>query len=178
MIYSNKNCSFVVLNFIVKLNGIKMKPDVTIKPVEAKSTLNHPIRVSNLYKMATKLCLEELDGISDPFVFSKENTEPLMQIATKTSYPNTSNFESRDKSLIIWSLNRDESSFGYTKRALKGHNGFVNDVVMSSDEQTMLWDLSEKRHSYTLKGEDVINALSFSLNRDWLCTATGSPIKI
>jgi len=242
---------------------------------------------------------------------------PITQIATNPIYPNTLISASRDKCLIIWELNRDENSFGYAKRALKGHNGFVSDVVMSSDGQfalsgswdgtlrlwdltsgqttrrfvghtkdvlsvafsadnrqivsgsrdgtiklwntlgvckytisedghtdwvscvrfsptsenpsivscgwdkvvkvwnlsncklrtnhfghngylntvavspdgslcasggkdgqAMLWDLSEGRHLYTLEGGDVINALTFSPNRYWLCAATGSSIKI
>ena len=42
------------------------------------------MRVSDDYKMAAKLCLEKLDRISDTFVFSKENTEPLIQTAMTT----------------------------------------------------------------------------------------------
>ena len=36
---------------------------------------------------------------------------------------------SRDHSLIIWNLTRDESSYGYPKRALKGHSHIVSDCV-------------------------------------------------
>lgn len=42
----------------------------------------------------------------------------------------------------------------------------------------MLWDLNEGKHLYTLDGGDVINALTFSPNRYWLCAATGPSIKI
>lgn len=49
---------------------------------------------------------------------------------------------SRDKSLVVWSLTRDES-FGFTKKRLTGHGHFVQDVVISSDGQFALsgsWD--------------------------------------
>ena len=42
----------------------------------------------------------------------------------------------------------------------------------------MLWDLNEGKHLYTLEAADIINALTFSPNRYWLCAATGPSIKI
>ena len=48
-----------------------------------------------------------------------------------------------DKSIIVWQLTRDEDSYGYPKRILRGHNHFVSDVVISSDGQFALsssWD--------------------------------------
>jgi guanine nucleotide-binding protein subunit beta-2-like 1 protein len=36
---------------------------------------------------------------------------------------------SRDKTLIIWNLTRDETSYGYPKRSLKGHSHIVSDCV-------------------------------------------------
>jgi len=36
---------------------------------------------------------------------------------------------SRDKTLIIWNLTRDETSYGYPKRSLHGHNHIVSDCV-------------------------------------------------
>eukprot|EP01024_Parvocaulis_polyphysoides_P020801 TRINITY_DN197_c0_g1_i1.p1 TRINITY_DN197_c0_g1~~TRINITY_DN197_c0_g1_i1.p1 ORF type:complete len:349 (-),score=59.51 TRINITY_DN197_c0_g1_i1:131-1102(-) len=50
---------------------------------------------------------------------------------------------SRDKTVIMWQLNRSGGEFGYAKRALRGHNHFVEDVVLSSDSQFALsgsWD--------------------------------------
>lgn len=46
------------------------------------------------------------------------------------------------------------------------------------DGQAMLWDLNEGKHLYTLDGGDIINALTFSPNRYWLCAACGPTIKI
>lgn len=69
-----------------------------------------------------------------------------------------------------------------------GHTGYVNTVTISPDGSlcasggkdgiTMLWDLVDSKHLYSLEAGDVINALCFSPNRYWLCAATGSGIKI
>lgn len=36
---------------------------------------------------------------------------------------------SRDKTLIIWNLTRDEGTYGYPKRSLHGHSHIVSDCV-------------------------------------------------
>merc|ERR1712144_79936 len=209
-------------------------------------------------------------------------------IATSSENPDMILTASRDKTIIMWSLTRDDASFGYPKRILHGHNGFVSDVVVSSDGQfalssswdktlrlwdlntgattrrfvghtsdvlsvsfsadnrqivsgsrdrtiklwntlgecefnitedghsewvscvrfspnpmnpvivstvtvspdgslcasggkdgiTMLWDLNEGKHLYSLEAGDEIKALVFSPNRYWLCAATGSGCKV
>jgi len=38
----------------------------------------------------------------------------------------------------VWQLLRDESSFGFARRALRGHNHFVSDIVISVDGQFAL----------------------------------------
>jgi len=51
---------------------------------------------------------------------------------------------SRDKSIIVWNLTReDPTEYGYARRALRGHSHIVQDVVISSDAQFALsasWD--------------------------------------
>jgi hypothetical protein len=39
---------------------------------------------------------------------------------------------SRDKTLIIWNLTREEGSYGYPKRSLHGHSHIVSDCVRVS----------------------------------------------
>lgn len=39
---------------------------------------------------------------------------------------------SRDKTLIIWNLTRDEQAYGYPKRSLEGHSHIVSDCVCIS----------------------------------------------
>jgi len=49
----------------------------------------------------------------------------------------------RDKTVIVWTLTREESEYGYARRALRGHSHYVQDVVISSDGQFCLsgsWD--------------------------------------
>ena len=88
-----------------------------------------------------------------------------------------------DKLVKVWDL---------TKFKLKtnhfGHTGYINNVTISPDGSlcatggkdgiTMLWDLSEGKHLYSLDAGDVINALSFSPIRYWLCAATATGIKV
>ena len=69
-----------------------------------------------------------------------------------------------------------------------GHSGYINAVSVSPDGSlaasggkdgiTMLWDLNEGKHLYSLEAGDIVNALVFSPNRYWLCAATASCIKI
>ncbi|GKT90430.1 LOW QUALITY PROTEIN: guanine nucleotide-binding protein subunit beta-like protein [Colletotrichum tofieldiae] len=66
-----------------------------------------------------------------------------------------------------------------------GHTGYINTVTISPtapsappDGTTMLWDLNESKHLYSLNANDEIHALVFSPNRYWLCAATASSIII
>jgi len=69
-----------------------------------------------------------------------------------------------------------------------GHTGYINTVTISPDGSlcasggkdgtTMLWDLNESKHLYSLQAGDEIHALVFSPNRYWLCAATASEIAI
>lgn len=68
----------------------------------------------------------------------------VTSLATSPEVPNVLLSGSRDKSLIIWNVTRDEQ-FATTKRRMTGHNHFVEDVVISSDGQFALsasWDKS------------------------------------
>ncbi|KAI8855327.1 receptor for activated C-kinase [Chytridium lagenaria] len=88
-----------------------------------------------------------------------------------------------DKLVKVWDV---------TKCKLKtnhyGHTGYISTVTISPDGSlcasggkdgiTMLWDLNEGKHLYSLEAGDTINALVFSPNRYWLCAATATGIKI
>ena len=56
----------------------------------------------------------------------------VTQIATNPKYPDMILSSSRDKSLIVWKLTRDEVQYGYPQKRLTGHGHFVSDVVLSS----------------------------------------------
>jgi guanine nucleotide-binding protein subunit beta-2-like 1 protein len=50
---------------------------------------------------------------------------------------------SRDKSVIVWQLTREDEKYGFAKKRLKGHSHYVQDVAISSDGQFALtgsWD--------------------------------------
>lgn len=88
-----------------------------------------------------------------------------------------------DKLVKVWDANKYQLKTNHY-----GHTGYINTVTISPDGSlcasggkdgiTMLWDLNDGKHLYSLEAGDVINALVFSPSRYWLCAATGSSIKI
>lgn len=69
----------------------------------------------------------------------------MTAIATSQENPDLLLTASRDKTIIVWQLSRDDTNYGYPKKILHGHNHFVSDVVISSDGQFALsasWDKS------------------------------------
>merc|ERR1712042_218998 len=67
----------------------------------------------------------------------------VTKIATTPAIPEMILSASRDKSLIVWKLTRDDTTYGVMNRRLTGHSHFVSDVVISSDGQFALsgsWD--------------------------------------
>merc|ERR1712013_448137 len=91
---------------------------------------------------------------------------------------------SRDKTIKLW------NTLAQCKLKTNhiGHTGYLNTVTLSpdgslcasggKDGKAMLWDLNDGKHLYTLDNTDTINALTFSPNRYWLCSATGPTIKV
>jgi guanine nucleotide-binding protein subunit beta-2-like 1 protein len=50
---------------------------------------------------------------------------------------------SRDKSIIMWNLTREEGKYGVAQKRLTGHSHYVQDIAISSDAQFALsgsWD--------------------------------------
>jgi len=88
-----------------------------------------------------------------------------------------------DKLVKVWNLSNCKLKTNHI-----GHTGYLNTVTVSpdgslcasggKDGNAMLWDLHEGKHLYTLDGGEMINALTFSPNRYWLCAATGPSVKI
>lgn len=67
----------------------------------------------------------------------------VTSISTSAENPNVIISGSRDKTVIVWSINGPQGNYGQAKRALRGHNHFVSDVVFSSDAQCAIsssWD--------------------------------------
>ncbi|EDS33474.1 activated protein kinase C receptor [Culex quinquefasciatus] len=77
----------------------------------------------------------------------------ITQIATNLKYPDIILSSSRDKTLTVWKLTRDDASYGIPQKRLYGYSHFISDVVLSSDgnyalssswEKTLrLWDLAD-----------------------------------
>ncbi|XP_036620391.1 receptor of activated protein C kinase 1-like [Trichosurus vulpecula] len=67
----------------------------------------------------------------------------VTQITTTPQFPDIILSVTRDKTIIMWKLTRDETNYGILPCALRGHSHFVSDVVISSDGQFTLsspWD--------------------------------------
>ncbi|KAK0428491.1 hypothetical protein QR680_010835 [Steinernema hermaphroditum] len=88
-----------------------------------------------------------------------------------------------DRKVKVWDLYDARNETDHV-----GHTGYVNTVCVSpdgslcasggKDGNAMLWDLNDEKHLYTLNGNGIINQLTFSPNRYWLCGAVGDTIKV
>ncbi|CAG9462523.1 unnamed protein product [Pedinophyceae sp. YPF-701] len=90
---------------------------------------------------------------------------------------------SRDKTVIVWELTREETNYGFPRRSLQGHSHYVEDVVISSDGQfcltgawdgTMrLWDLNTGATTRRFIGhsKDVLS-VAFSVDNRQIVSAS------
>lgn len=75
----------------------------------------------------------------------------VTKVATNSQVETLLVSASRDKTLIVWEITRENDCYGFAKKRLYGHGHFVSDVVISSDgmfalsgswDKTLrLWDL-------------------------------------
>jgi guanine nucleotide-binding protein subunit beta-2-like 1 protein len=98
-------------------------------------------------------------------------------LATSMEVPDMLLSASRDKSLIVWTLTREDEKYGVAKRRLKGHSHFVSDVAISSDGQfalsgswdgtLRLWDLNTGTTTRAFYGhtKDVLSVAFSADNR-------------
>ncbi len=97
---------------------------------------------------------------------------------------------SRDKTLIIWDLTRDETQYGFPKRSLHGHSHIVSDCVISSDgayalsaswDKTLrLWELSSGTTTRRFVGHtnDVLSVSFSADNRQIVSGSRDRTIKL
>jgi guanine nucleotide-binding protein subunit beta-2-like 1 protein len=90
---------------------------------------------------------------------------------------------SRDKTCLIWHLTREDGTYGFARRALRGHSHFVEDVVVSSDGQfaltgswdgtLRLWDLAtgETARRFIGHAKDVLS-VAFSVDNRQIVSAS------
>ncbi|KAL5019371.1 hypothetical protein ScPMuIL_005093 [Solemya velum] len=114
----------------------------------------------------------------------------VTQIATTPHYPDIVLSASRDKTLILWRLTRDETNYGVPHQCLKGHGHFISDVVLSSDGQfalsgswdksLRLWDLSAGRttRQFVDHEKDVLSVAFSADNRQIVSGSRDKSIKL
>jgi len=114
----------------------------------------------------------------------------VTQIATTSENPDLLLSASRDKTILVWHLNRTEASYGYAKRALVGHSHFVSDVVISSDSSfalsgswdgtLRLWDITTGECTRTFKGhtKDVLSVAFSADNRQVVSGSRDGTIRL
>merc|ERR1711923_177567 len=97
---------------------------------------------------------------------------------------------SRDKTLIVWKLTRDEQNYGVPQKRLHGHGHFVSDVVLSSDghfalsgswdKNLRLWDLSAGRSTRRFEdhNHDVLSVAFSADNRQIVSGSRDKTIKL
>ena len=114
----------------------------------------------------------------------------VTSLATSAENPDLLVSGSRDKTLLVWQITRDEANYGVPRRALKGHNGFVSDCVISSDGQyalsaswdktLRLWDLNTGNTTKRFTGHtnDVLSVSFSADNRQIVSGSRDRTIKL
>merc|ERR1712216_104476 len=97
---------------------------------------------------------------------------------------------SRDRTVMVWQLTREDGQYGYPKKALRGHGHFVQDVVISSDGQfalsgswdgtLRLWDLNTGLTTRRFVGheKDVLSVAFSADNRQIVSGSRDKTIKL
>ncbi|KAK6170861.1 hypothetical protein SNE40_019156 [Patella caerulea] len=114
----------------------------------------------------------------------------VTQLASNPGFPDTLLSASRDKTLILWKLTKDETNYGIQHKSLIGHSHFVSDVVLSSDGQfalsaswdseLRLWDLLEGKTTRRFVGheKDVLSVAFSADNRQIVSASRDKTIKL
>jgi len=114
----------------------------------------------------------------------------VTSLATTAENPDMILSSSRDKSVVIWQITREEGKYGYPRRALKGHSHFVEEVIISSDGQfalsgswdgtLRLWDLNAGATTRRFTGhtKDVLSIAFSTDNRQIVSGSRDKTIKL
>lgn len=97
---------------------------------------------------------------------------------------------SRDRTLIVWKLTREQGSYGYAQKALKGHSHFVSDCEVSSDglfvissswdKSLRLWELKSgnSKKLFVDHDKDVLSVAFSHDNRQIVSGSRDKTIKV
>jgi len=97
---------------------------------------------------------------------------------------------SRDKSIIVWKITREEGKLGSARKRLRGHSHYVQDVAISSDGQfalsgswdgnLRLWDLNTGLTTRRFVGhsKDVLSVAFSADNRQIVSGSRDKTIKL
>jgi len=114
----------------------------------------------------------------------------ITSIATTLEAPDMVLSASRDKTIIMWSLNRTQEQYGVPQRRLHGHSHFVQDVAISSDGQfalsgswdgtLRLWDLNQGETTRRFVGheKDILSVAFSPDNRQIVSGSRDKTIKL
>ncbi|ORZ37911.1 WD40-repeat-containing domain protein, partial [Catenaria anguillulae PL171] len=114
----------------------------------------------------------------------------VTSIATSAEAPDLLLSGSRDKTLLIWQLTRDSQNYAIARRALTGHNHFVQEIAISSDGQfalsaswdktLRLWDLTTGKATRRFIGHtnDVLSVSFSADNRQIVSGSRDKTIKL
>ncbi|GAB2289770.1 hypothetical protein Dimus_024077 [Dionaea muscipula] len=113
----------------------------------------------------------------------RSHTDVVTAIATPIDNSDMIVSASRDKSIILWHLTKEDKVYGVARRRLTGHSHFVQDVVLSSDGQfalsgswdgeLRLWDLAAGTTARRFVGhtKDVLS-VAFSIDNRQIVSAS------
>jgi len=115
----------------------------------------------------------------------------ITAIATTPEDRNMILSASRDKTVIVWTITtEDGETRGYATRALRGHNHFVSDIVISSDGQfalsgswdatLRLWEIATGKCTRRFVGhsKDVLSVAFSSDNRQIVSGSRDRTVKL
>ncbi|ODV83766.1 hypothetical protein CANARDRAFT_202344 [[Candida] arabinofermentans NRRL YB-2248] len=114
----------------------------------------------------------------------------VTSLATTPIHPDLLLSASRDKTLIIWQLTRDENNYGVAKKALKGHSHIVQDCAISPDgayaisgswdKTVRLWDMQAGESIKRLVGhtDDVLSVSISNTSRQIVSSSRDKTVKV
>ncbi|CAI9773711.1 unnamed protein product [Fraxinus pennsylvanica] len=155
----------------------------------AKSASANPSKLSSKDKAHTEKAAMAQEQLVLRGIM-RAHTDWVTAIATPVDNSDMIVTSSRDKSIILWNITKEDRTYGVARRRLTGHSHFVQDVVLSSDGmfalsgswdgELRLWDLQTGATTRRFVGhtKDVLS-VAFSVdNRQIVSASRDKSIKL